>query len=167
MGAAALREGQRWWNNGASPSFFAKPFQNSACFLQASPKKAFAVLWDFNGLHGSKKKSPNKRDVTLESPFLGSVLSLKFRHQIGVRSEFPIARPANPRDIPDNMTLDSFEIVEDGIATVQINRQAPAAVWLRCGESGRSRRRGRGYLPQYSVPANLLNCYIQIRVRNS
>ena len=31
---------------------------------------------------------------------------------------FPIARPANPRDIPDNMTLDSFEIVEDGIAAV-------------------------------------------------
>ncbi len=28
------------------------------------------------------------------------------------------------------MTLDSFEIVEDGIAKVQIKRQAPAAVWL-------------------------------------
>jgi hypothetical protein len=37
------------------------------------------------------------------------------------------------------MTLDSFEMVEDGIARVQIKHQVPAAVWLLWGESGRAR----------------------------
>src|SRR5277367_3144909 len=31
---------------------FSKLFQVSAVFLQAFPKKALAVLWDFNGLQG-------------------------------------------------------------------------------------------------------------------
>jgi hypothetical protein len=35
------------------------------------------------------------------------------------------------------MTLDSFEMVEDGIARVQIKHQAPAAVWLLWWETGR------------------------------
>ena len=37
------------------------------------------------------------------------------------------------------MTLYSFEMVEDGIARVQIKHQVPAAVWLLWGDSGRSR----------------------------
>jgi len=57
-------------------------------------------------------------------------LSLKFRRQIGVRPEFSDRTARKPRDIPDDMTLDSFEMVEDGIARVQIKHQVPAAVWL-------------------------------------
>jgi hypothetical protein len=36
------------------------------------------------------------------------------------------------------MTLDSFEIVDDGTARVQINHQAPAAAWLLSVYSSRS-----------------------------
>jgi hypothetical protein len=36
------------------PSLFSKLFQISACFRQAFPKKALAVLWDFKGLQGSQ-----------------------------------------------------------------------------------------------------------------
>jgi hypothetical protein len=36
---------------------FSKPFQISAVFLQAFPKKALAVLWDFNRLQGFQTQS--------------------------------------------------------------------------------------------------------------
>jgi hypothetical protein len=38
------------------------------------------------------------------------------------------------------MTLDSFEMVEDGIARVQIKHQVPAAVWLLWGMAAGRRR---------------------------
>src|SRR5271170_798109 len=84
--------------------------------------------------------SPNRyASISLELRAASVALSLKFRRQIGVRPEFSDRTARKPRDTPDDMTLDSFEMVEDGIARVQIKHQVPAAVWLLWGDSGRSR----------------------------
>src|SRR5271154_7139731 len=83
--------------------------------------------------------SPNRyASISLELRAASVVLSLKFRRQIGVRPEFSDRTPANPRDIPDDMTLDSFEMVEDGIARVQIKHQIPAAVGLTASAKART-----------------------------
>src|SRR5271154_4009757 len=80
--------------------------------------------------------SPNRyASISLELRAASVVLSLKFRRQIGVRPEFSDRTARKPRDIPDDMTLDSFEMVEDGIARVQIKHQVPAAVWLLWGKA--------------------------------
>jgi hypothetical protein len=41
----------------AASKLFSKPFQIWAVFLQAFPKKALAVLWDFKGLQGFQTQS--------------------------------------------------------------------------------------------------------------
>src|SRR5271170_2248000 len=88
--------------------------------------------------------SPNRyASISLELRAASVALSLKFRRQIGVRPEFSDRTARKPRDIPDDMTLDSFEMVEDGIARVQIKHQVPAAVWLLWGiADGRDGPRG-------------------------
>ena len=57
----------------------------------------------------------------------------------------PIARLENPREIPDNMTLDSFEIVEDGIASV----------WLLWGRA--IVRNAKSSMHLTSPPNNVIN----------
>jgi hypothetical protein len=44
---------RRWRNNGAPPAF-SRHFQSQPRFRQAFPKKALAVLWDFNGLQAAR-----------------------------------------------------------------------------------------------------------------
>jgi hypothetical protein len=44
---------------GRPPSFFAKHFQISACFVQGFPKILLTVLWNFKGLQQSQtEKAP-------------------------------------------------------------------------------------------------------------
>jgi len=49
-GASARQNAVR--GRATASKLFSKPFQIWAVFLQAFPKKALAVLWDFNGLQG-------------------------------------------------------------------------------------------------------------------
>jgi hypothetical protein len=52
IGAAKLG-----WGRATASKLFSKLFQISAVLLQAFPKKALAVLWDFKGLQGFQTQS--------------------------------------------------------------------------------------------------------------
>ena len=118
------------------PSLFSKLFQISACFRQAFPKKALAVLWDFKGLQVSQAIKYRFQIFRPRRPSFAHIPDAPTPHSAARRglsvpnrkSRFPNSRPRNCALKGPTRILASLKCSKSTLARILFFRNKIAAL---------------------------------------